>query len=235
VSAAGLEANNPRAFDRVPEPELMDDPEQARAYSDADFAEAHDAFVAHIHAKFGAVVGVVLDAGCGSADPTVRFALANPGARVVGVDAGVNMLALGRARVAAAGLADRVALEHRRLPDESLLERRFDAVISNSLLHHLLDPLTLWQLVARCARPGAPVAVMDLARPVSRAAVDALVARYAGDAPPVLQRDFRNSLCAAYREREVASQLEQAGLPGFAVEQVSDRHLLVHGRGTAGR
>lgn len=30
---------------RTPEPELMLEPEQAKAYSEADFAEAHDGFV----------------------------------------------------------------------------------------------------------------------------------------------------------------------------------------------
>src|SRR5262249_10063923 len=72
---------------RLPRAELMDDPEQVRAYSEADFSEAHDAFVAHGLACFGPIAGEVLDLGCGAADPTVRFARANPDARIVGVDA----------------------------------------------------------------------------------------------------------------------------------------------------
>jgi hypothetical protein len=41
---------------RVPEPELMVDADQARAYSEANFAEAHDAFVALVHDRCGALV-----------------------------------------------------------------------------------------------------------------------------------------------------------------------------------
>ena len=215
---------------RVPEPELMDDPEQARAYSEADFSEAHDAFVAHGLACFGPIAGEVLDLGCGAADPTVRFARGNPDARIVGVDAGPNMLALARMRVRRAGLDDRIRFECRTLPDDHLRGRRFDAIVSNSLLHHLASPLVLWETVAACARSNAPLLVMDLLRPTDIATVEALVQRYAGDAPAVLRADFRNSLRAAYRPDEVRAQLHAAGLDGLDVEQVSDRHLLVSGR-----
>ena len=33
-------------MDRTPEPELMDDEEQAKAYAEADFSEANSLFVA---------------------------------------------------------------------------------------------------------------------------------------------------------------------------------------------
>jgi len=71
---------------------------------------------------------------------------------------------------------------------------------------------------------------MDLARPDSEAQVDALVAAYAGEAPGVLRRDFRNSLCAAFTEEEVRGQLTAAALDSLTVERCSDRHLLVSGR-----
>jgi SAM-dependent methyltransferase len=214
---------------RVPEPELMDEPEQARAYSEADFSESHDRFVAHIGRRFGPLAGQVLDLGCGPADPTVRLAMANPAVTIVGVDAGPAMLALARERIERAGLSGRIRLEQRRLPDPGLGSRRFDAVVSNSLLHHLVDPLALWRTVGGCVRPGGVVAVMDLLRPLDAAGVDQLVADL-GEAPPVLSADFRNSLLAAYRLDEVAAQLAAAGLSGLTVEQISDRHLFVGGR-----
>jgi hypothetical protein len=71
---------------------------------------------------------------------------------------------------------------------------------------------------------------MDLLRPTDIATVEALVQRYAGDAPAVLRADFRNSLRAAYRPDEVRAQLHAIGLDDLDVEQVSDRHLLVSGR-----
>jgi len=116
------------------------------------------------------------------------------------------------------------------LPCPHLAEHGYDFVASNSLLHHLADPAVMWQTVARCARDGAHVLVMDLARPPSELAVDALVETYAIDEAEVLRRDFRNSLFAAYTPAEVEAQLRSAGLEGLRVARVSDRHLAVSGQ-----
>lgn len=207
------------------EPELMDEWEQAVAYAEADFAEPHEAFVAHFAARFPEFVrGHVLDLGCGPADMTVRFARAFPAAQITGIDGAAAMLELGRARLTREDLAQRVRLVQLRLP--ATFSREYDAVISNSLLHHLHDPMVLWDAIRQAARPGAPVCVMDLLRPTDEAAARELVGRYARDAAPVLRRDFYNSLCAAFDPHEVVAQLEACGLD-LRVEVVSDRHLLV--------
>jgi SAM-dependent methyltransferase len=226
-----------RLDQRVPEPELMEDLQQATAYSDADFAAPHQAVVEHLLERrptAPADVRTVVDLGCGPADVTVRFARALPGARVVGLDAGPTMLALGRARVERLGVDDRVELHQLHLPaDDTVLAGfgRFDMVVSNSLLHHLHDPRSLWHAVTALGAPGAVVHVVDLRRPTHHHEVDRLVATHADGEAPVLVEDFRRSLLAAYRPDEVEAQLVAAGLDGtLRVEVVSDRHLLVHGR-----
>jgi ubiquinone/menaquinone biosynthesis C-methylase UbiE len=216
-------------MERVPEPELMDDPAQALAYATADFSEPHEAFVRHFQRLFPEFKrGRVLDLGCGAADITIRFARAYPAARLDGVDGARAMLRHARKAVAKAQLEPRVALRLLQLPAAGL-DNGYDAVISNSLLHHLAQPATLWQAVARAGRPGAAVLVMDLLRPDSREAASELVRLHAGDAPPVLARDFMNSLLAAYRPEEVARQLGASGLEALDVAVVSDRHWLVWG------
>jgi cyclopropane fatty-acyl-phospholipid synthase-like methyltransferase len=214
---------------RIPEPELMEGAEHVAAYAEADFAEPHDAFVRHFRRCFPAFrQGRVVDLGCGPADVLVRFARAYPDAELTGVDGSAAMLAHARQRLTREGLSARVRLIERRLP--AVLSGRYDAVISNSLLHHLTDPGVLWQTVRQLARPGAAVFVMDLMRPATREEAERLTARHAANASPVLRRDFFNSLCAAYEPEEVADQLVSAGLGAFRVEVVSDRHLIAWGR-----
>jgi SAM-dependent methyltransferase len=213
---------------RRAEPELMVDPEQAQAYSSADFSSAHDAFVEHVQRTCGPLRGVVLDLGCGPGDVTVRLARANPAATFVGVDGSDAMLALGRERVAEEGLAARIRLARVFLPDPDAVGTGFDAVVSNSLLHHLAEPASLWQAIAAAGRPGAPFAVMDLHRPASRPVLEELVRRHAAGAPPVLVHDFGASLEAAYTADEIAAQLAGTDLRA-TVELVSDRHVLVTG------
>ena len=213
---------------RIPEPELMDDAEQVRAYAEADFAEPHDAFVAHFRARFPNFQGGrVLDLGCGPADVTVRFLRAHPGCEVTALDGAAAMLAWARRRLEEEGLTDRVRLLEVRLP--APVPGGFDAVISNSLLHHLADPMVLWQTMRAASRPGACGFVMDLMRPSSLAVAQELVARHCRAAPQLLRRDFYNSLLAAYTPEEVAVQLKQAGLDDWRVEVVSDRHWLAWG------
>jgi SAM-dependent methyltransferase len=216
---------------RVAEPELMDTLEQARAYAAADFSQPHQAFVTYFRDRFpGFAAGRVLDLGCGTADVTVRFARAYPEARVHGVDGARAMLDEGARLVRQAGLDARVTLELVRLPSPSIAGAGYDAVISNSLLHHLADPAVLWSSIGAAARPGAPVFVMDLRRPASTDAAQRLVDEYGIDESPVLRDDFYRSLCAAYTPEEVRSQLDTAaGLAHLRVEVVSDRHLVVYG------
>lgn len=216
-------------MERIPEPELMDSPDQVAAYASADFAEAHDQLIEAFRVRFpGLSPRRAIDLGCGPADVTMRFARAFPDCEVLGVDAGPNMLAEGRRAVEQAGLVDRVTLRQGRVPGAEVPRGAFDAVISNSLLHHLSDPAALWETVREAAAPAAAVLVMDLMRPASEAAARELVARHAGEAPAVLREDFHNSLHAAYEPDEVRAQLAGAGL-SLRVEPVSDYHFIVWG------
>jgi ubiquinone/menaquinone biosynthesis C-methylase UbiE len=217
-------------MERIPEPELMDEPEQARAYAHADFSEPHQAFVERFRQCFpGHRPRQALDLGCGAADITIRFARAWPESRLTGVDGAAAMLVFAREAIAQAGLGDRIQLHQARLPEADLPRSAFDTIISNSLLHHLHDLQTLWQAVTHYAAPGAAVFIMDLRRPDSRARAGDLVDEYAGMEPEILRRDFFNSLLAAFRPEEVTEQLAQAGLATFRVEAVGDRHIIVHG------
>jgi ubiquinone/menaquinone biosynthesis C-methylase UbiE len=216
---------------RTPEPELMLDPEQARAYAQADFAEPHGRFIELFRETFPQleVEGTVLDLGCGPGDIAMRFARAFPNAQVDGIDGAPAMLAEGERLLAGSGLETRVRLVQACLPDDAPPRERYRGVISNSLLHHLHEPAVLWDAVVRHTEPGGFVFVMDLMRPESRDAAEGLVRQYAASEPGVLQRDFLNSLLAAFTPEEVRAQLARAGLGGLAVRPVSDRHLVVSG------
>ncbi len=216
---------------RCPEPELMLDEDQARAYAEADFSEPHEHFVDLFAQRFPEPVdGLVLDLGCGPGDVSLRFAARYPLCMVEGIDGAPAMLAAGQDLCRQHPAGPRVTLLPGRLPEARGPGAPYATIISNSLLHHLHAPDVLWTTILRDGAPGARVFVMDLCRPDSTEQVDALVAQHAADAADVLRRDFRNSLHAAFTPAEVRGQLRQAGLGGFDVEQVSDRHLVVWGR-----
>jgi trans-aconitate methyltransferase len=215
-------------MDRQTEPELMEDPEQVKAYAEADFAVPHQQFVDRLRdfinePEFN---GIALDLGCGPCDISLRFAKAFPFSRIDAVDGSRAMLVY--AATCTAAVKDRIRLIQGRLPDVVLLERSYEIIFSNSLLHHLPDPGVLWQSIMHAAQPGTRIAVMDLLRPDSREKAMALVETYAADEPDILRRDFYHSLLAAFTLEEIRDQLEKAKLP-LNIEQISDRHVFIKG------
>ena len=217
----------------------MDGADQVDAYASADFDTSDQAMVDRFARLCDDRPGEWLaDLGCGPGNISFRLARRWPDATVLGLDGAPRMLAVAERRLAAEPeLAGRLCFQQALLPLSEptppagpLRMGRFSSVVSNSLLHHLHDPLALWQAVARLGAPGAFVYVQDLRRPASAAAVDALVAAAMADAPEVLRRDYRASLHAAFTPAEVAAQLQQAGLKGLQVAPLGDCYLEVWGR-----
>jgi len=218
-------------MDRTPEPELMDDAAQAKAYAEADFEEVNNSFVEGFQNAFPWLGGspFILDLGCGPGDIPLRLARAFPGALVQAVDGSGAMMELARQAVSGTEEEGRIMLVESNIQDLEPPPMPFHAVVSNSLLHHLHDGGELWRTISRVTGEGTAVYIMDLQRPDSPERAGELVAEYAADEPEQLRTDFYNSLLAAFTTDEVREQLRGAGIEDLAVETVSDRHLLVQG------
>ena len=217
-------------MDRILEPELMSDLAQAAAYAQADFVQVNQGFVDRFRASFPtAVGGAMVDLGCGPGDIPVRFARALPDFTITAIDGSEPMIALAQRAVKEAGLEGRVDPRCARLPTLPLPLQSFDAVVSNSLVHHMPDPYLFWNEVVRLGKPGAAVLIMDLLRPESPGRAHEIVEQYSRDEAPVLKEDFFNSLCAAFTLHEVRKQIRSRGLGGLVCEPASDRHWIVWG------
>ena len=214
---------------RVLEPEVMDVPDQAIAYANADFSDSNAAFVRELIAMYGDDLEHAVDLGCGPGDIVIRVARSRPLARLTAVDASQAMLSIANEAVGRAGLAERIQLVQGRIPGLPIPPRTFTAILSKDMLHHMHEPHALWQEVQRLGRPGAAVYIMDLMRPTSPDLAAEIVERVAAREDPLLKTDFFNSLCAAFTISEVHDQLKSAGL-ALEVEQVSERHMRISGR-----
>jgi ubiquinone/menaquinone biosynthesis C-methylase UbiE len=127
-------------------------------------------------------------------------------------------------------LQQRIQLIQGLLPKLALPRKRYDVILSSSLLHHLHDPSVLWNTIARYSRTGTIVFVADLRRPRTKADAQRLTRELASGEPEVLRRDFHNSLLAAFTPEEVRGQLAANGLGTLTVECLGNRHLLIFGR-----
>jgi ubiquinone/menaquinone biosynthesis C-methylase UbiE len=208
---------------RVLEPEVMDSAEEARDYDTMDHAAVNDRFVADFRATWNGA-GPVLDVGTGTAQIPIAFCEQAPAVRVVGVDAGQSMLAVGRKNVARAGLAGRIDLklaDAKRLP---FADGSFAAVMSNSIVHHIPEPAAVIAEMVRVLRPGGSIFVRDLLRPADEPNLSALVNQYAAGANDHQRRMFADSLRAALTLDEMRQLVAAVGQDPAAVRQTSDLH-----------
>jgi ubiquinone/menaquinone biosynthesis C-methylase UbiE len=215
-------------MERVLEPELMDDDNQARAYAQADFSTSNQWFVDQLLTDFAPALQHVVDLGCGPADVLIRLARAKPDLHVTGIDGSTAMINLATAAIQATDLEQQITLINSYVPGIPLEDHMYDAILSKDFLHHLPEPMVLWNEAIRLGKPGCVLYVMDLIRPATPEAAQTIVERVAPHEDPILKQDFYHSLCAAFTVAEVEEQLRKAGLT-LQVQQVSERHMLIKG------
>jgi ubiquinone/menaquinone biosynthesis C-methylase UbiE len=218
---------------RVLEPEVMDTAEEAADYDAMDNREPNERFCADC-LQF-ATFERALDVGTGTALIPIEMCARAPRLTMVGVDLAEHMLALARRNVERAGFASRVELQKidaKALPFD---DGAFEAVVSNSIVHHIPDPSHALAEMVRVAR--RVVFVRDLVRPEADAGVARLVALHGGEPdsaePEAVERHARQvalleaSLRAALTVDEIRSIVTPLGIPASAVAQTSDRHYTI--------
>lgn len=210
-------------LDRVLEPEVMDSENDARDYDRMDHSEVNRQFVDDLLAA-GLTSGTVLDLGTGTALIPVELCRRNAELTVRAIDLSASMLDLARANVVLANLVERIELavvDAKELPYE---DGHFDAVISNSIVHHIAEPDIVIRAAVRVTSPGGLLFFRDLIRPDDDAALDELVATYAANVNDHQQRLFAESLRSSLTLDEVRGLVAKEGFNAESVSQTSDRH-----------
>jgi demethylmenaquinone methyltransferase / 2-methoxy-6-polyprenyl-1,4-benzoquinol methylase len=109
-------------------------------------------------------VHAVLDVATGTGAVALELAR-RYGCTVVGVDQSAEMLAQGRRRIEAAGLAGSVELREARAEELPFQDASFDGLTFTYLLRYVEDPGATLRELARVVRPGGRVAMLEFAVP----------------------------------------------------------------------
>ncbi|WP_437952169.1 class I SAM-dependent methyltransferase [Sorangium sp. So ce296] len=211
---------------RVLEPEVMDTDEDARAYDSMDHAAVNTAFCDALLCH-DPDLAYALDVGTGTCLLPIELCRRVPTARIKAIDLSASMLDLGRRRVEQAGLTGAIALalaDAKALPEP---DETFSAVLSNSIVHHIPEPMQVMREMFRVLRPGGLLFIRDLLRPEDEASVAALVAAVAANDTPYQRALFDASLRAALALEEVREILRSLGIPPECAQVTSDRHWTV--------
>jgi ubiquinone/menaquinone biosynthesis C-methylase UbiE len=166
----------------------------------------------------------ILDLGTGTAQIPIELCRRAPSPRVTAVDLAAEMLEVAKMNVKSAGLADRIRLERidaKRLPYR---DGQFDAVISNSIVHHIPQPAGALAEAVRVVRTGGLLFIRDLLRPPDEATLRRLVETYAAACNAHQRKMFDDSLRAALDLNEIRALVADLGFGPESVQATSDRH-----------
>ncbi len=212
---------------RVLEPESMNDAEDVQQYDAMNHSVVNDRFVADFLEAHGPCrSNEILDVGTGTARIPIALALADPKAMIVGLDLSPAMIDQAALNVAHAGLSDRIRCVQAdaKSAGSALGDLRFEAVISNTIIHHLADPRPALAAMLDQVDVGGTLMIRDLARPDTEEELTALVEQYAAGESPKSRELFRASLHAAFTLDEIRAIVAEVGLPIECVNMTSDRH-----------
>ena len=211
---------------RVPEKELMCSNEQAASYANANFTESNNIFINNTfqHVKIDNYTKL-LDVGCGDGEIPIRISKETD-CEITAIDGSQAMLNEFKKKIDKNNV--RNIFLHKKLIDQNLfLDKSFDVIICNSVLHHVSDLSLFWNTIFRLSRKNGIICLMDLERPKSNKELDDILLKYGGK-DPILLDDFKNSLKAAYTINEVSQQLDGYNNISFTIKPVSDRHFFVN-------
>tara|TARA_R110002072_G_scaffold302615_1_gene486833 strand:- start:111714 stop:112409 length:696 start_codon:yes stop_codon:yes gene_type:complete len=223
---------------RTLEPEVMDTAEEAADYDSMDHSSVNRLFVddllnAAYAAGFAGQLSFqgnrlrVLDVGTGTAQIPIEFCRRAVNVDIVAIDLAAEMLLLAEQNIRNAGLHGSILLKHVDAKELPFDDGEFDWVISNSIVHHIPEPIDSLREMQRILKPGGLLFVRDLLRPDSSEQVEALVQAHAGNDNDEQQQLFRQSLHAALTLAEMGELMQSLSWPASTVEQTSDRHWTV--------
>lgn len=222
-------------LERRLEPEVMDTSEDAHDYDTMDHRTVNHVFVDDFLSfaftnRFAARLADqsrplrLLDVGTGTALIPIELCRRPVACQIIAIDLAAEMLKLADLNIANAGMASLIQTERVDAKLMPYASGAFEAVISNSIVHHIPEPRAVFSEMARVLQRGGLLFVRDLLRPESLDEVDQFVATYAGRENQHSQQLFRDSLHAALTLEEVRAFTIAQGIPATSVVQTSDRH-----------
>ena len=171
----------------------------------------------------------IADIGCGPCGYYEQLLNIYPNAVFTGYEASALMLE----KAALAVNPEKVTLVNSFIPDATLPSNSYDIVLSALFLHQLPDSAPCWSSIKQIGKTGAKFYVFDLLRVENSDECWTIVSGMAPNSPSVFQKDFYNTLRAAFTVEEIQQQLLDAGLTAtIETEEIYPNCSVVYVKGT---
>lgn len=214
--------------ERVPEPEVMQTPEEALGYaqtaSNPYLDRLDNQFVDHVLSM--RILGKILDLGTGPGQIPIKLAKREPRISVIGVDLSKEMLKLGAERAKREQVSSRVDFILASANSIPVASGSIDLLICNSTLHHFSNPVQVFNEAHRVVKEGGVVYFRDLRRR-SRLLHGLHVAFFGRKYTGLMRKSFADSVHAAYTRPELVQHIANSDLSNARVSYSDLTHLVV--------
>lgn len=215
------------AVKRVPEGGPMALSEEVDAYGEGTanpyFEAIDDSFVIHA-LSLGVTEGKVLDAGTGPGQIPIKIAKKAPRLQITGIDISDAMLMTAAQQAFNKGVEKQVTFQRGDATKIPFDDYTFDMVLCNSVLHHVSDPLQLFNEINRVVKPGGAILLRDLRRPLI-GLFHLHVMWFGRYYNSLLKKLYTVSVRASYTKGELAQILFASNIKGAAVFTRGITHL----------
>ena len=212
------------------ETEVMDTLAEAAGYDAMDHTAPNRAFVNRLHElrarrALPRQACKMLDLGTGPGHIPLLIAAEMADAKIMAVDLSKHMLEIARTKLTATRFVDRIAFELADVKNLPYEDHAFDVVFSNTILHHIPQPIEMLREAWRVLRPGGILLIRDLYRPADEATLEDLVAMHTVGCDDHQRAMFRDSLKAALTPDELRTLAIEAGMENVDIVIDTDRHM----------
>ncbi len=208
---------------RILEPEVMDNDTEAMEYDSMDFTKVNTDFAQKV-IEISPLEAKVLDVGTGTARIPILICQQRKKWEITAIDLAHSMLKIARKNVTQNNLENQIKIELRDGKNLSYLPHSFDVLISNSLIHHLPEPIPFLREIKKVVKTNGAILIRDLIRPNNEASLNEIVDKLGQDYDHHQKKLFADSLHAAFTLEEVKKLIKISGLNGLKVYQSSDIH-----------
>ena len=216
---------------RIPEPELINDIQQAQAYVATD-VDAHidvlhllEEYLPSLHFD-----GDILDLGCDPGNFTFKFAKRFPEKFITAIDGSSAMLGLANEhKQQPPDLYKNINFIQAMIPSSDIHKKEYGLIFSVRFLHYLHNPQFLWETVHAHQNPKTKIFIADLKRPARKSIVKWIAHACAVDQSTFFKEDLYHSLLADFTPEEMHEQVQVANLAGLSISTHADAYVVIHG------
>lgn len=205
-------------MERIPEFKLMSDVDAIHEYHKMHKGQT-EGYVYLFEQFCGINSGTVIDLGCGTSDYLIALKQRFSDLNISGYDGSKEMIEFSKDNIKKHNCS--IDLYCQQIED---ITATSDVVTSNNTLHHFENPKNFWDTIARTA---PRVFVMDLVRPHTKEQAEHIIKVTCGNQSKLFQKDYYNSLLAAFTKDEIRKQIKPLGLDFVVLESPSGLCFIV--------